>query len=287
VSLDAAPVRVPTARRVLPGYAGTLGFTWLYLSLIVLIPLAALVVRASGVSWSRAVALMSEPRVLSSIQLSIRCALIAALLNVGVGGVVAWVLARYEFPGRTFLDAMVDLPFALPTSVAGITLTYLYAENGVLGRPLEKLGIHVAFTPVGIVLALAFVGMPFAVRTVQSVIEAMDRAPEEAARALGASWAQTFWRVQLPQLVPALLTGFALALARALGEYGSVLFISGNLPNRTEIAPLLVVSRLEEYDYAGASLIATAMLVASLVLLGAAQLAERWASTHYGAEEPA
>jgi sulfate transport system permease protein len=271
---------------VLPGYALTLGYTWLYLSLIVLIPLSCLVLRATQLSWGRAASLLTDPRVLASIDLSIRCSLLAGLLNLGLGGVVAWVLARHEFPLRRFFDSLVDLPFALPTSVAGITLTYLYAENGPMGRWLAAQGIRVAFTPAGIVLALTFVGLPFTVRTVQSVVQEMDREPELAARALGARWHQTFWRVQLPQLVPALVTGFALALARALGEYGSVLFISGNLPNRTEIAPFLVVSKLEQYDYAGASLLATVMLAASLVLLGCAQLAERWATERYGTEEP-
>jgi sulfate transport system permease protein len=197
------------------------------------------------------------------------------------------VLARYEVPLRGVLDAAVDLPFALPTSVAGITLTYLYAEKGPLGAWLAQLGIKVAFAPLGITLAMAFVGLPFAVRTVQSVVEETDREPENAARTLGAGVWQVFWRVQLPPLVPALLTGFALSLARALGEYGSVLFISGNLPMRTEITPLLIVSQLEQYDYEGAAMLAVVMLVASLVLLGTAQLAERWALRRYGQETTA
>jgi sulfate transport system permease protein len=271
---------------VLPGYALTLGYTWLYLSLIVLIPLSCLVLRATQLSWGRAASLLTDPRLQASITLSIRCALYAALLNLGLGAVVAWVLARYEFPLRQLFDSLVDLPFALPTSVAGITLTYLYADHGPLGRWFAAHGLHIAFTPAGIVIALTFVGLPFSVRTVQSVVQEMDREPELAARALGARWYQTFWRVQLPQLVPALFAGFALALARGLGEYGSVLFISGNLPNRTEIAPLLVVSKLEQYDYAGAALLATVMLAASLVLLGVAQLAERWATVRFGTEEP-
>ena len=272
------------SNRVLPGFAGTLGFTWLYLSVIVLLPLSCLVLRASAVGFTRAVALLESPRVLSAILLSVRCALAAGLINLVLGGVVAWVLARYEFPGRAFLDSVVDLPFALPTSVAGITLTYLYSVNGPLGRFLLAHGLRVAFTPLGITLALTFVGMPFAVRTVQTVTQEMDRLPEVAARALGAGVGQVFWRIQLPQMAPALVTGFALALARALGEYGSVVFISGNLPYRTEIAPLLVVTQLEQYDYAGAALLATAMLVASVLLLGLAQLAERWATVAYGAE---
>jgi sulfate transport system permease protein len=271
-------------RRVLPGFAGALGFTWLYLTWVVLLPLSYLVWRASMVGISPAVRLLTDPRIVASIGLSIRCSLAAGLLNLVLGGVVAWVLARYEFPGRSILDAMVDLPFALPTSVAGIALTYLYSANGPLGHWLLEHGIRVAFTLLGIIVALTFVGMPFAVRTVQSVVEEMDRQPEAAARTLGATAWQTFWRVQLPQITPALTTGFALALARALGEYGSVVFISGNLPYRTEIAPLLVVTKLEQYDYADAALLASAMLVASLLLLGVAQLAERWANVRFGAE---
>jgi len=265
-------------RRALPGYLATVGFAWFYLSLIVLLPLSTLALRSSNVGWERAVNILLQPRVMSALLLSVRCALIAAALNVVLGGAVAWVLARYEFIGRTLFDAMVDLPLALPTSVAGITLAYLYSRNGPLGRFLDGLGWRVAFTPTGIILALTFVGLPLAVRTVQHVIREMETHPEEAARALGANPWQIFILIQLPQLFPVLLTAFALALARGLGEYGSVLFISGNLPLRTEIAPLLVVTQLEQYDYPAAALLATAMLTASLLLLGMAQLGERWAA---------
>lgn len=272
---------------MLPGFGITLGFTWLYLSLVVLVPLSVLMLRATQLTLGRAGELLANPRMSAAIVLSVECALAAALLNVVLGGAVAWVLGRYRFWGRTLFDMMVDLPFALPTSVAGITLTYLLAPRGLIGRHLAEAGIRIAFTPAGIVLAMSFVGLPFAVRTVQAVVQEMDRQPEEAARALGAQRWQILWRVQLPQLVPPLVTGFALALARALGEYGSVLFISGNLPYRTEIAPLLVVSQLEQYDYAGAALVAVVLLVASLFLLGCAQLAERWAAERFGMEERA
>ena len=282
------PARTPPRfRRSLPGFVGALGFTWSYLAILVLFPLSTLVLRASHIDWERGKALLLEPRVSSAVLLSVGCALTAAILNVLLGGMVAWVLARYEFYGRTLFDAMVDLPLALPTSVAGITLTYLYARSGPIGRILSGLGIQVAFTPVGIILAMTFVGLPLAIRSVEHVIGEMDLHLEQAALALGANPWQIFRRIQLPQLFPVLVTSFALALGRALGEYGSVLFISGNLPGRTEIAPLLIVTRLEQYDYPAAALLATVMLAAALVLNGVAQLGERWAASALKREEAA
>lgn len=262
----------------LPGLLPTLGFTWLYLGALVLVPLSWLMLRAGSTPWSRIKDILLSPRSLAALRLSFGCALAAGLINALFGLVVAWVLARYRFPGRGLLDGLVELPFALPTSVAGITLTFLYSEQGWLGRWLYAAGFPVAFSPAGIVLALTFVGLPFVVRTVQPVLQEMDPAVEEAARCLGASPWQVFWRVQFPVLLPAVLTGFTLALARAIGEYGSVLFISGNLPLRTEIAPLLIVTRLEQYDYEGAAVLATIMLLASLLLLAAVHGVERWAS---------
>ena len=253
----------------LPGFVPTLGLTWLYLSAIVLAPLSLLVLRAASAPWPLIAEKLTSPRTLAALKLSFGCALIAAGVDTVFGLIVAWVLARYRFPGRALLDAVVELPFALPTSVAGITLTFLYSEQGWLGRWLAAAGLKVAFTPLGITLALTFVGLPFVVRTVQPVIMDMDRQAEEAALSLGASPWQVFWRVQFPLLTPAILTGFALTLARAIGEYGSVIFISGNLPYRTEITPLLIVTQLEQYDYAGAAVLASLMLFASLGLLGA------------------
>ena len=231
-------------RQALPGLVPTLGFTWLYLTVLVLLPLSWLVLRASMTPWSRVVDILSSPRTQSALRLSFGCAFAAAFINVGFGLVTAWVLARYKFPGRGLLDAIVELPFAVPTSVAGITLTFLYSEHGWIGRSLAHAGIKVAFTPLGIIVAVTFVGLPFVVRTVQPVLQEMDRQAEEAAGSLGASGWQTFWRVQFPLILPALITGFALALARGIGEYGSVLFISGNLPLRTEVTPLRTFVRL-------------------------------------------
>lgn len=274
--------QAPTRRRPrsfrLPGLLPTLGFTWLYLGALVLVPLSWLMVRAGSTPWARLKDILLSPRSLAALRLSFGCALAAALLNAVFGLVVAWALARYRFPGRGLLDGLVELPFALPTSVAGITLTFLYSEHGWFGRWLSAAGFPVAFSPAGIILALTFVGLPFVVRTVQPVLQELDPAVEEAARCLGASPWQVFWRVQLPLLLPAVLTGFTLALARAIGEYGSVLFISGNLPMRTEIAPLLIVTRLEQYDYDGAAVLAALMLLASLLLLAAVHGVERWAS---------
>lgn len=263
---------------VLPGFRLTLGFTILYLSLIVLIPLSAAFVRATGASWGTFVATVTDPRVVASYKLTFGVSLIAALLNGVFGLIVAWVLVRYRFPGRRLLDAMVDLPFALPTAVAGIALTTVYAPDGWLGRGLAAIGIKVAFTPLGILVALIFVGLPFVVRTIQPVLEDLDRELEEAAASLGATRWQTFSRVLLPTVAPALLTGLAMAFARAIGEYGSVVFISGNLPMKTEITPLLIVTKLEQYDYAGAAAIAVVMLVASFILLLAINTLQAWSA---------
>jgi sulfate/thiosulfate transport system permease protein len=257
---------------VLPGFGLSLGYTVFYLSAIVLIPLTALVVKAANLSPADFWALVTSSRVLSGLQVSFGSALVSAVVNVPVGLLVAWTLTRYEFPGKRLIDALIDLPFALPTAVAGITLTTLLAKTGWIGGILEPLGIRVAYTRAGIVIALIFIGLPFVVRAVQPVLEGLGHEVEEAASSLGASFAQTFARVILPQILPALLAGFTLAFARTVGEYGSVIFISGNLPFKTEIAPLLIVGRLESYDYAGAAAIAVAMLALSLVLLFAANL---------------
>jgi sulfate/thiosulfate transport system permease protein len=262
---------------VLPGFNLALGFTLLYLSLIVLIPLSAAFVKTFTLTWDAFVAAVTAPRVIASLQLSFGAALIAALVNAVFGLLVAWVLVRYPFPGRRVVDALVDLPFALPTAVAGIALTAIYAPNGWLGKPLlETFGVKVAFTPLGVLVALTFIGLPFVVRTVQPVLEDLERELEEAAQSLGASRAQTFWRVIMPTVFPALLTGFALAFARAVGEYGSVIFIAGNMPMVSEIAPLMIITKLEQYDYAGATAVAVVMLVASFILLLAINLLQWW-----------
>jgi sulfate transport system permease protein len=262
---------------VLPGFDIALGFTLLYLGLIVLIPLSAAFFKTFTLSWEAFVANVTGPRVLASFRLSFGAALIAAAINALFGFLVAWVLVRYRFPGRRVIDALVDLPFALPTAVAGIALTAIYAPNGWLGKPLlDIFGLKVAFTPLGILVALTFIGLPFVVRTVQPVLEDMERELEEAAQSLGASRAQTFWRVILPTVTPALLTGFALAFARAVGEYGSVIFIAGNMPMVSEIAPLMIITKLEQYDYAGATAIAVVMLIASFALLLAINLLQWW-----------
>ncbi len=254
-------------RRVLPGFGLTMGITVLYLSLIVLIPLATLPAKAFTLSWEAFRATISDPRVVASYKLSLGASLIAAAVNAVFGSLVAWALARYSFPGRRIVDALIDLPFALPTAVAGIVLTTLYAPNGWLGAPLARHGIDVAFTRAGITVALVFIGLPFVVRTLQPVIEELDPDVEEAATSLGARRFAVLWHVVLPNLLPAWLTGFALAFARAIGEYGSVVFISGNMPMRTEIAPLLIMTKLEQYDYAGATAIALVMLGLSFALL--------------------
>jgi sulfate transport system permease protein len=252
---------------VLPGFGPAMGFTLTYLSAIVLVPLAALFLRAAGLDWTAFWGTVSSPRVLASLRLSFGASLAAALVNALFGFLVAWVLVRYPFPGRKFVDALVDLPFALPTAVAGIALTAIYAPNGWIGRLLDPYGIKVAFTPTGIFVALVFIGLPFVVRTVQPILEDLDAELEEAAASLGASRWITFWRVLLPALWPAVLTGFVLAFARALGEYGSVIFIAGNMPMKSEIVPLLIVTKLEQYDYAGAASIAVLMLVLAFTLM--------------------
>jgi sulfate transport system permease protein len=262
-------------RRVLPGFGQSLGYALAYLGLIVLLPLAALAWKATGIGVAGLLHLLFAPRTQAALQLSFGAAFIAALANVAFGLPVAWVLVRYRFPGRRLLDALIDLPFALPTAVAGIALTALYAPNGWLGHVLFEHGIKVAYTRLGVGLAMMFVGFPFVVRTVQPVLAALDRDVEEAAESLGARRWQIFGRVILPVLTPALLTGFTLALARAVGEYGSVIFIAGNIPMRSEIAPLLIVQKLEAFDYAGAAALGVVMLGFSLILLLALSLLQR------------
>jgi sulfate transport system permease protein len=263
-------------RSILPGFGLTMGYTLLYLSLIVLLPLSAVFVKTWSLTWPKFWAIVTDPRVVASYRLSFGASFLGAALNSVFGLLVAWVLVRYRFPGKRIVDAMVDLPFALPTAVAGIALTAVYAPNGWLGGPLEKLGVKVAFTPLGVLVALTFIGLPFVVRTVQPVLEDLDAEIEEAAASLGANRLQTIWRVILPTILPALFTGFTLAFARAIGEYGSVVFISGNMPLKTEIAPLLIITKLEQYDYTGATAIAVVMLVASFSLLLAINLLQWW-----------
>lgn len=260
----------------IPGFGLAMGYTLLYLSLIVLIPLAALLFKASGLGLSGLWEIATEPRVLAALRASFGLSLAAAFVDSVFGLLVAWVLMRYRFPTRKVIDAAVDLPFALPTAVAGIALATLYAPNGWLGAPLAAIGLQVAFTPLGIFIALVFVGLPFTVRTVQPLIGEIDREMEEASATLGATRRQTIWWVILPMLFPAILTGFALAFARAVSEYGSVIFIAGNLPYVSEIAPLLIVIKLEEYNYAGATGIAAIMLAASFVTLLAINLFQAW-----------
>jgi sulfate transport system permease protein len=266
---------------VLPGFGLTLGWTVLYLSLIVLLPLSALFFKTAALSWERFWEILSDARVIASYRLSFGASLIGAAINVVFGFAVAWTLVRYTFPGKRVVDALVDLPFALPTAVSGIALTALYAPTGWIGRYLEPLGIKAAFTPLGVTLALTFIGLPFVVRTLQPALEDLDAETEEAAASLGADRLQTLWRVILPAVLPALLTGFALSFARALGEYGSVVFISGNMPMRTEITPLLIITKLEQYDYAGATAIAVVMLLASFAILLSINLVQWWASHRY------
>ncbi len=269
-------------RSVIPGFGLTLGFTLTYFSVIVLLPIGGLLLRAAGMPPARFLEVVTEPRVLGALRLSFTAALAAAALNLLLGPLVAWVLVRYRFPGRRFLDAIVDLPFALPTAVAGVALAALLDRDGWLGRLLEPAGLQVAYTPAGIIVALVFVGLPFVVRSVQPVVEELDIEVEEAAATLGASRGQTLWRVVLPALVPAALTGFVLALARGIGEYGSVIFIAGNLPGSTEIAPLLIVVKLEEFDYHAALAIAVAMLAAAFVLLLTVNLVHAWTRRRFG-----
>ncbi|EOQ73656.1 sulfate transporter [Acinetobacter lactucae] len=268
--------------RVLPGFGLSLGFTLAYVSFIVLIPLAAVFIKSFGIGWDGLWEILTSERILKSLQLSFSSALIAASINVVFGLLLAWCLVRYNFPGKRLVDALVDLPFALPTAVAGIALTSLYAPTGWIGQYLEPLGIQVAYTPIGITLALVFIGIPFIVRTVQPVLSDIETELEEAASALGANRWQTITKIILPILLPALFTGFALAFARGVGEYGSVIFIAGNQPFKTEIAPLMIISRLEEYDYAGATTIAAVMLVLSFIILFAINLLQVWANRRTG-----
>jgi sulfate/thiosulfate transport system permease protein len=265
-------------RSILPGFGLTLGFTIFYLSLIVLIPLSATFLKASSLTWAQFWHIVSSPRAVASYRLSFGASFIGASINLLFGLLVAWVLVRYRFPGRRLLDSIVDLPFALPAAVAGIALTTIYASHGWIGQYLEKIGIKGAYSPFGVVIALTFIGLPFVVRTVQPVLEDLDADTEEAAASLGANRWQTFRRVILPAVLPAAVTGFTMAFARAVGEYGSVVFISGNMPMRTEITPLLIITKLEQYDYAGATAIAVVMLVVSFTLLLAINLLQKWSS---------
>jgi sulfate/thiosulfate transport system permease protein len=262
---------------VLPGFGLAFGYTILYLSLIVLIPLSATFFKTFTLTWAAFWSTVTAPRVLASLRLTFGASLVAALVNSAFGLLVAWVLVRYRFPGRRIIDALVDLPFALPTAVAGIALTAVYAANGWIGRIIEPIGIKVAFTPLGVIVALTFIGLPFVVRTIQPVLEDLEPELEEAAATLGADRWQTFRRVIFPAVWPALLTGFTLAVARAVGEYGSVIFIAGNVPMVSEITPLLIITKLEQYDYVGATAIAVVMLVISFVLLLLINLLQWWA----------
>ena len=267
---------------VLPGFDLALGFTLLYLGFIVLIPLSAAFLKTFAMTWPAFWDAVTSPRVVASYRLTFGASLAAALLNSFFGLIVAWVLVRYDFQFKRIVDALVDLPFALPTAVAGIALTSLYATNGWIGQYLTQIGIKVSYTPLGVFVALTFIGLPFVVRTVQPVLEDLQKELEEAAATLGATRAQTFTRVILPILTPALLTGFALAFARALGEYGSVIFIAGNMPMISEITPLLIITKLEQYDYAGATAIAVVMLVAAFALLLAINLLQAWTRKRQG-----
>ncbi|MBL8481650.1 MAG: sulfate ABC transporter permease subunit CysT [Rhodocyclaceae bacterium] len=277
--MSAAVLRPPA---VLPGFAPALGLTLVYLCLIVLIPLAAVFAKTAGMGWQAFVDAVAAPRVVASYQLSFGSALLAAAINAAFGLLVAWVLTRYEFPGRRIADALVDLPFALPTAVAGIALAAVYAPQGWLGRWFDAAGIKVAYTPLGVLVALTFIGLPFVVRTVQPVLQELEKDVEEAAANLGAGRLQIFLRVIFPQLAPALLTGFALAFARAVGEYGSVIFIAGNMPMVSEITPLIIITKLEQYDYAGATAVAVVMLLASFALLLAINALQAWQARRGG-----
>lgn len=267
---------------ILPGFGISLGLTVTYLSLIVLLPLCGLFMKTSTMSWPALRETLTDPRVLAAFRLSLGAAMIAALVNVFFGAIVAWVLVRYRFPGRRLVDALIDLPFALPTAVAGIALTAIYSGNGWIGSRLEAFGIKVAFTPLGVIVAMTFIGLPFVVRTLQPLLEDLDPEVEEASASLGARRWQTLIWVIIPELWPALLTGFALALARAIGEYGSIVFISGNMPMQTEIVPLIIVMKLEQFDTAGASAIAMMMLVVSFAMLLVINLLQWWSGRRHG-----
>ncbi|MBS1190333.1 MAG: cysT [Rhodocyclaceae bacterium] len=274
------------SRPVLPGFGLALGYTLVYLSLLILLPLGGMVLKSAHLGLAGILEIATDERALASLRVTFGTSLLAATLNAGFGLVVAWILVRYPFPGKRFVDALVDLPFALPTAVAGITLTTLYAGNGWLGRWLEPFGIKVAYTPLGIVVALTFITLPFVVRTLQPVLEDIEAEVEEAAASLGASRWQTFVKIIFPTVFPALLTGFALAFARAIGEYGSVIFIAGNLPLISEITPLLIISKLEQYDVAGATALAVVMLALSFVLLLGINLLQWWAANRHRPTEP-
>jgi sulfate transport system permease protein len=285
MSSHPAPVRAGWHFRkpsVIPGFGLTLGFSVAYLTLLILIPLAALVLRSTDVGFAGFWKIVTDARTVAALETSFGTAFIAALVNVVFGVILAWVLVRYRFPGRRFIDAIVDIPFALPTAVAGIALASIYAPNGWIGSLLTPFDIRIAFSRAGIIVALIFIGLPFVVRTVQPIMEEISREVEEAAATLGASRFQTIWRVLLPSLQPAILTGFALAFARGVGEYGSVIFIAGNTPYVSEIAPLLIVIRLEEYDYAGATALATVMLALSFALVLFINLIQSWTRKKYG-----
>jgi sulfate/thiosulfate transport system permease protein len=279
-----APARRARRRSILPGFGLSLGFTIVYLCLIVLIPLSAAFIKTASLTWPQFWDIVTAPRVVASYRLTFGASLAAALVNTVFGLLVAWVLVRYPFPGRRFADALVDLPFALPTAVAGIALTGLFATNGWFGAPLAAAGIKVAFTPLGVFVALTFIGLPFVVRTVQPVLEELPKELEEAAATLGASRWSIFRRIILPIIVPALITGFALAFARAIGEYGSVIFIAGNMPMVSEITPLLIITKLEQYDYRGATAIAVVMLVVSFALLLTINALQAWTRRRQGAQ---
>lgn len=270
-------------KKVLPGFQLTLGYTLFYLFLVVLIPLSALLFKTFTLTWPQFWEAISSPRVVASYQLTFGASLLAALVNLVFGLLIAWVLVRYPFPGKKIVDALVDLPFALPTAVAGISLTALLAGNGWVGQYLEPLGIQLAFKPAGIVIALIFIGLPFVVRTVQPVLEDAEKELEEAATSLGATRWQIFYKVILPTVTPALMTGFAMAFARAVGEYGSVIFIAGNMPMISEITPLIIIGKLEQYDYAGATAVAVVMLVISFTLLLVINALQAWQRRHAGA----
>lgn len=280
----ASTTRAPWVKRsLMPGFRPALGFTVVYLCLVVLIPLSALLLKSLGYGPSQWWALLTGPRVLASFKVSLMTSALAATINVGLGLLIAWVLVRYPLPGKKFFDALIDLPFALPTAVAGIVLTALYAKNGWIGQFLEPLGFKIAFTPSGITIALIFIGLPFVVRTVQPVLQDLDASEEEAASSLGASRVQVFLKIIFPNILPALLTGFALAFARGLGEYGSVIFIAGNRPLVSEIVPLLIMTKLEQFDYVGATVIGMAMLIISFVLLLIINALQAWTRRRAGA----